>query len=75
MTTNTVYPTFTNKQPEQDYPHNCKLEKLFLVARHGTRYPEKSDIKEFDELEKIFQNVTSLSKLKVISSLLFKKSN
>ena len=54
MGTNTEYPIFTDKQPELTPPDNCELENLFLVARHGTRYPEKSDIEKFDELEKVF---------------------
>src|SRR3954451_13694347 len=65
MGTNTLYPIFTDKQPKLTPPDNCKLENLFLVARHGTRYPEGSDIEKFEELEKVFQNVSS-SKHKVI---------
>jgi hypothetical protein len=78
MGTNTVYHTvITDKQPESSTPNNCKLENLFLVARHGTRYPEESDLEKFDELEKVFQNVPSSSKHEVFTkmeNLVFLKS-
>jgi hypothetical protein len=67
MASNTVY-QFTHDQSEQSYPQNCELEKLFLVARHGTRFPERSDIEHFNTLEKIFQN--SKHNDKVISCFL-----
>ncbi|RIA83417.1 histidine phosphatase superfamily [Glomus cerebriforme] len=62
MGTNSVYPVFTDKQPELSSPDNCKLKKLLLVARHGTRYPEDDDIEKFEELEKVFQGVSKHSK-------------
>ncbi|CAI2188773.1 2304_t:CDS:2 [Funneliformis geosporum] len=70
MTTNTKYPILTDKQPSLSSPGHCKLEKLFLVARHGTRYPEEPDINKFEVLEKIFQNVSSKPKWKNQFSLL-----
>jgi hypothetical protein len=63
MGTSTEYPIFTDKQQELTPPDNCKLENLFLVARHGTRYPEESEIEKFDELGKVFQNVSSKHKV------------
>lgn len=66
MGTNSLYPIFTDKQPELNSPRNCKLEKLFLIARHGTRYPEDDDIDKFDVLEKVFHDVPGRKKHKVI---------
>jgi hypothetical protein len=66
MGTNSVYPIFTDKQPETNSPHKCKLEKLFLVARHGTRYPEDDDIDKFEILDKVFHDVPGRKKYKVI---------
>lgn len=67
MGTNSLYPIFTDKQQELNSPSNCKLEKLLLVARHGTRYPEDVDINKFDELEKVFHDVPGRKKYKVNS--------
>ncbi|CAB4374723.1 phosphoglycerate mutase-like protein [Rhizophagus irregularis] len=64
MGTNSLYPIFTDKQPELNSPRNCKLEKLFLIARHGTRYPEDDDIDKFDVLEKVFHDVPGRKKHK-----------
>ncbi|CAG8615711.1 3791_t:CDS:2 [Funneliformis mosseae] len=63
MISNTKYPIMTDKQPKLSSPNHCNLEKLFLVARHGTRYPEEPDIKKFEVLENIFQNVSSKHKV------------
>ncbi|RHZ58299.1 hypothetical protein Glove_374g17 [Diversispora epigaea] len=40
------------------YPDKCELKQLHLNTRHGSRYPEWGDILEYDELEKVFANVT-----------------
>ncbi|GES91251.1 histidine phosphatase superfamily [Rhizophagus clarus] len=64
MGTNSLYPIFTDKQPEINSPHNCKLEKLLLLARHGTRYPEDGDIDNFEELDKVFHDVPGRKKYK-----------
>ncbi|CAG8631439.1 2605_t:CDS:2 [Funneliformis caledonium] len=40
------------------YPDKCELIHLHSVSRHGSRYPTPEDIIAFDELEKIFANVS-----------------
>ncbi|CAI2180334.1 8847_t:CDS:2, partial [Funneliformis geosporum] len=40
------------------YPDKCDLKQLHLVTRHGSRYPDPGRIIAFDELEKIFSNVS-----------------
>ncbi|CAG8487681.1 2816_t:CDS:2 [Funneliformis caledonium] len=40
------------------YPDKCDLKQLHLVTRHGSRYPDANSILFFDELEKIFANVS-----------------
>ncbi|CAG8645825.1 16271_t:CDS:2 [Funneliformis caledonium] len=57
MGTKTLPLLFTDKaKPIKTY-HTCELQQLYLIARHGTRYPTDTDINSFNELEKIFQNV------------------
>ncbi|CAI2183322.1 3750_t:CDS:2, partial [Funneliformis geosporum] len=40
------------------YPDKCDLKQLHLITRYGSRYPETDRIIAFDELEKIFSNVS-----------------
>ncbi|CAG8746001.1 15966_t:CDS:2, partial [Gigaspora margarita] len=40
------------------YPDKCELKQLHLLTRHGSRYPDPTDIQAFDRLEKIFANVS-----------------
>ncbi|CAG8754679.1 2152_t:CDS:2, partial [Funneliformis mosseae] len=40
------------------YPDKCELKQLHLVSRHGSRLPDPENIIAFDELEKIFANVS-----------------
>ncbi|CAG8509530.1 3233_t:CDS:2 [Funneliformis caledonium] len=39
------------------YPDKCDLKQLYMISRHGSRYPGPNNIRAFDELEKIFANV------------------
>ncbi|CAG8571303.1 1687_t:CDS:2, partial [Funneliformis caledonium] len=39
------------------YPDKCELVQLHLNTRHGSRYPEPTDIVNYEKLEKIFANV------------------
>ncbi|CAG8707636.1 12785_t:CDS:2, partial [Funneliformis caledonium] len=40
------------------YPDKCELKQLHSVSRHGSRLPDPENIIAFDELEKIFANVS-----------------
>ncbi|CAG8551319.1 7865_t:CDS:2 [Funneliformis mosseae] len=40
------------------YPDKCELKQLNLLTRHGSRWPDPTSITSFDELEKVFSNVS-----------------
>ncbi|CAG8748502.1 11468_t:CDS:2, partial [Funneliformis mosseae] len=40
------------------YPDKCELKQIHLVSRHGSRYPNPDNINSFEELEKIFANIS-----------------
>ncbi|CAG8558082.1 16226_t:CDS:2, partial [Gigaspora margarita] len=40
------------------YPDKCELKQLHLLTRHGSRYPAPYDILAFNQLAKIFSNVS-----------------
>ncbi|GBB85824.1 hypothetical protein RclHR1_12270004 [Rhizophagus clarus] len=58
MGTKTLPFIFIGKVNPIKIPNECELQQLYLVSRHGTRYPTDGDINRFIELEKIFNNVT-----------------
>ncbi|CAI2188775.1 2305_t:CDS:2 [Funneliformis geosporum] len=62
MGTKTLPLLFTDKAKPVKIHHTCELQQLFLISRHGTRYPTDNDITLFNELEKIFQNVSYAKK-------------
>ncbi|CAB4374726.1 unnamed protein product [Rhizophagus irregularis] len=58
MGTKTLPVIFTDKANPIKIPDKCELQQLYLVSRHGTRYPTDGDINKFIELEKVFKNVS-----------------
>ncbi|RIA83421.1 histidine phosphatase superfamily [Glomus cerebriforme] len=56
MGTKTLPIIFTDKANPIKIPETCELQQLYLISRHGTRYPTDHDINKFIELETIFKN-------------------
>ncbi|CAG8513318.1 19275_t:CDS:2 [Dentiscutata erythropus] len=40
------------------YPDKCELKQLYLLTRHGSRLPDEDEILMYDELKKIFADVS-----------------
>ncbi|KAL1923397.1 uncharacterized protein VTP21DRAFT_8377 [Calcarisporiella thermophila] len=55
LSTKSPYPwESANPRPGMLFLKKCKLEQVQVISRHGTRYPGKKDIKEFDALPSHF---------------------
>ncbi|CAG8452059.1 10843_t:CDS:2 [Paraglomus occultum] len=51
------YPITTPHADELIPPPQCTLSQLYLLARHGIRYPTKGDVNKFNELIELFKDV------------------